>query len=327
MMTDCKQNSKIGVYLLSLFAILFWGMSYIWSDSLLSMGIPVEYVVFVRIAIAAVFLLFWNIARRKSLRIHRWDVPKFLLVAMFEPLIYFVTETYGIQLTESPTYSSLIIALGPIFSVLVGVLAFREKITIVNIFGILVCLGRRSLLDGIPAAGHSGPLGSRQCLRDQNPEHKVRSCGNRYVPVPYRFRVSSAPLCPPRACGFRRFALSQQESVETDPLSCDSLLRSGFLIVGKYDQASRRGKVEHIHVHDSGSDGIGGLASRQRTSQRQAMDRHHPCHFRRRPVPAQCACRLIQMQEEVLTDVLKSFFLSRRPSFLPDRRPLSFPSA
>ena len=141
MMTDCKQNSKIGVYLLSLFAILFWGMSYIWSDSLLSMGIPVEYVVFVRIAIAAVFLLFWNIARRKSLRIHRRDVPKFLLVAMFEPLIYFVTETYGIQLTESPTYSSLIIAVGPIFSVLVGVLAFREKITIVNIFGILVCLG------------------------------------------------------------------------------------------------------------------------------------------------------------------------------------------
>lgn len=107
MMTDCKQNSKIGVYLLSLFAILFWGMSYIWSDSLLSMGIPVEYVVFVRIAIAAVFLLFWNIARRKSLRIHRWDVPKFLLVAMFEPLIYFVTETYGIQLTDlRPTVPS-----------------------------------------------------------------------------------------------------------------------------------------------------------------------------------------------------------------------------
>ena len=80
MMTDCKQNSKIGVYLLSLFAILFWGMSYIWSDSLLSMGIPVEYVVFVRIAIAAVFLFFWNIARGKSLRIDRRDVPKFLLV-------------------------------------------------------------------------------------------------------------------------------------------------------------------------------------------------------------------------------------------------------
>lgn len=94
--------------MLSLLAILFWGMSYIWSDSLLSKGIPVEYVVFVRIAIASVFLLVLNLVTGKNLRIERRDIPKFLLVSLFEPLIYFVTETYGIQLTESPTYLSLI---------------------------------------------------------------------------------------------------------------------------------------------------------------------------------------------------------------------------
>ncbi len=311
MMTDCKQNSKIGVYLLSLFAILFWGMSYIWSDSLLSMGIPVEYVVFVRIAIAAVFLFFWNIARGKSLRIHRRDVPKFLLVAMFEPLIYFVTETYGIQLTESPTYSSLIIALGPIFSVLVGVLAFREKITIVNIFGILVCLGGIVLVTMVSnSVGEAFWMGFLllviAVLSEVGNASVTKILSTRYDPaviVMYQFLIGSVYLLP----------LFVHRGLV------------GFDASGKYDQASRRGEVEHIHVHDSGSDGIGGLASRQRTSQRQAMDRHHPCHFRRRPVPAQCACRLIQMQEEVLTDFLKSVFLSRRPSFLPDRRPLSFP--
>ncbi|MGN1232043.1 MAG: DMT family transporter [Candidatus Cryptobacteroides sp.] len=127
--------------MLSLLAILFWGMSYIWSGSLLSKGIPVEYVVFVRISIAAVFLLILNLLAGKSIRIQKRDIPKFLLVSLFEPLIYFVTETYGIQLTESPTYSSLIIASGPVLSVFVGVLAFKEKVNIVNIFGILVCLG------------------------------------------------------------------------------------------------------------------------------------------------------------------------------------------
>lgn len=148
-MINCNSNSKIGVYLLSLFAIFFWGMSYIWSDSLLSRGIPVEYVVFVRIAIASLFLLVLNLLTGKSLRIHRRDFPKFLLVSLFEPLIYFVTETYGIQLTESPTYSSLIIASGPVFSVLVGVLAFKEKLSALNIVGIFVCIGGIALVTAV----------------------------------------------------------------------------------------------------------------------------------------------------------------------------------
>lgn len=47
----------VSVYILSLVAILLWGMSYLWSDSLLSHGIPVEYIVFVRILIAGLVLL------------------------------------------------------------------------------------------------------------------------------------------------------------------------------------------------------------------------------------------------------------------------------
>ncbi|MGM9739282.1 MAG: DMT family transporter [Candidatus Cryptobacteroides sp.] len=135
--------------MLSLLAIVFWGMSYIWSGSLLSKGIPVEYVVFVRIAIASIFLLVLNLFSGKNLRIQRRDLPKFLLVSLFEPLIYFVTETYGIQLTESPTYSSLIIASGPVFSVLVGVLAFKEKLTSLNIVGIFVCIGGIALVTAV----------------------------------------------------------------------------------------------------------------------------------------------------------------------------------
>ena len=59
---------------------------------------------------------------------------------MFEPFIYFVCETYGIHLTKSPTYSSLIIATTPIFSVVAGVLFFKEKVNFINILGIIICL-------------------------------------------------------------------------------------------------------------------------------------------------------------------------------------------
>ena len=68
------------------------------------------------------------------------DLPKFLLLSLFEPFIYFVAETYGIKYTESPTISALIIASTPIFSVIVGVLIFKERFSLMNMFGILICL-------------------------------------------------------------------------------------------------------------------------------------------------------------------------------------------
>lgn len=130
-----------GVYALSLVAICLWGMSYLWSDTVLGLGIPVEYLVFVRILVATLTLLVINIVLGKDIRLRKEDVKFFLLLAMFEPFIYFVCETYGIKLTESPTYSAMIVASGPIFSVIVGMLVFKEKFGIVNMLGIAICLG------------------------------------------------------------------------------------------------------------------------------------------------------------------------------------------
>lgn len=130
-----------GVYALSLLSILLWGLSYLWSDSLLSKGIPVEYIVFVRIFIAGLVLLVVNLLIGNNLKMKKQDLPKFLLLALFEPFIYFVAETYGIRFTESPTISALLIAASPIFSVAVGVVIFKEKFTFFNMLGILICLG------------------------------------------------------------------------------------------------------------------------------------------------------------------------------------------
>lgn len=134
-------RSKSIVYLLSSIAIFLWGMSYIWSSKLVQLGIPIEFFVFVRIFAAGLLLLGFNLISGQDIRIRKKDLGKFLLLAMFEPLIYFVFETYGIKLTESPTYSSLVIATTPIVSVVAGVVFFNERVNFLNIFGILVCLG------------------------------------------------------------------------------------------------------------------------------------------------------------------------------------------
>ena len=119
---------KAYLYLVSILAITLWGISYI---------------------------LLLNIATGQMQRIHRKDLPKFLLLALFEPFVYFLAESYGIKLTGSPTLSSMVIATIPIFSVAAGFLFFRERINRVNMIGILMAIGGICLV--VMSRGKVGP--------------------------------------------------------------------------------------------------------------------------------------------------------------------------
>lgn len=128
------------IYLLSALAIILWGLSYVWSDQLIAADIPIFYFVPIRIWIAGVLLLIFNLLTGRFKPIARKDLWKFALLALFEPLIYFMCETYGIKETGSPTISAMIIASVPIFSVGAGMIFFREHMSFMNILGILVTL-------------------------------------------------------------------------------------------------------------------------------------------------------------------------------------------
>ncbi len=148
------QPSKMLVYIASTFAITLWGMSYIWTDQLIALGIPVFYFVFVRILLAGVILFLFNTAYGRIKRIQKKDLPKFLLLAFFEPFIYFICETYGLKETGSPTLSAMIIATIPIFSIGAGIFFFKEKISMLNITGIML-----SLVGIVMVAMSKGELG------------------------------------------------------------------------------------------------------------------------------------------------------------------------
>ena len=146
---------KAYIYMVSILAITLWGISYIWTDRLIQLGIPVFYFVFVRIFVAGLCLLLLNTVTRQMQRIHRKDLPKFMLLALFEPFIYFLAESYGIKLTGSPTLSSMVIATIPIFSVAAGFLFFRERINWVNAIGIVLAIGGICLV--VMSHGKVGP--------------------------------------------------------------------------------------------------------------------------------------------------------------------------
>lgn len=134
------QSNKILVYIVSMCAVSLWGASYIWTDQLLALGIPIFYFVFIRILLAGFVLFLFNAASGKMVKIQRKDLPKFVLLALCEPFIYFICETAGIQQTGSPTLSAMIIATIPIFSIGAGIIFFKEKINPVNVVGILLSL-------------------------------------------------------------------------------------------------------------------------------------------------------------------------------------------
>ena len=139
-MSPKVQPNKVLVYIASMFAITLWGMSYIWTDKLIAQNIPIFYFVFVRILLAGIVLFLFNTAYARIKRIQRQDLGKFLLLAFFEPFIYFICETFGLKLTGSPTLSAMVIATIPIFSIGAGMVFFKEKVNFINVIGILFTL-------------------------------------------------------------------------------------------------------------------------------------------------------------------------------------------
>ena len=81
-----------------------------------------------------------NKIARYDMRIRRKDWLKYLLLALCMPLVYFICETYGLQLTQSPTITSLIIATNPLFAMGAGMLIFKEHFSRLNILGVFVTL-------------------------------------------------------------------------------------------------------------------------------------------------------------------------------------------
>ena len=127
-------------YLAAMLTVALWAMSYIWADRLLELHIPVEFFVPVRILAAGILLLVINLLTGQSIRMRGKDALKFILLALCMPFVYFVAETYGLQFTQSPTITSLVIATNPLFAMAAGMLIFKESFKGVNIIGVFITL-------------------------------------------------------------------------------------------------------------------------------------------------------------------------------------------
>ncbi|MEI6683076.1 MAG: DMT family transporter [Bacteroidota bacterium] len=124
------------VYFYAVTAMLFWGMSFIWSSVLLKYYEPVT-IIFVRLVISSALLFtFFHLSGQKA-RVKKKDYLLIFLSALFNPFLYFLGENYGLKYS-TPTISAVIIAMIPVFSPVIAYLSFREKLTPINFVGIAV---------------------------------------------------------------------------------------------------------------------------------------------------------------------------------------------
>ncbi len=133
--SEMTKNGKIKVYTAMFFAVLFWGFSFVWSKQVLAVYKPVT-LIFFRLNLSVFFLFLFGILFHKIQKIKKEDRIKIIIIAFFEPFIYFLGENFGLTRVSS-TVASVIISTIPLFSLIAAYFFSKEKMTFTNIIGIL----------------------------------------------------------------------------------------------------------------------------------------------------------------------------------------------
>jgi drug/metabolite transporter (DMT)-like permease len=138
-------TSKTVRYLLILLAIIFWGTSFVATKTVLQEINPVT-IIILRLVFASVLLTIIALSTKKkfsiNLKSHGW-IFILALVAVFHLWI----QVTGLQYTTASN-TGWIIGTAPIFMAILGFAFYKERITPLQLAGILVALAGLLLLIG-----------------------------------------------------------------------------------------------------------------------------------------------------------------------------------
>jgi len=124
------------VYFALVMAMVFWSLSFVWIKEVYVAYGPLT-TVFFRLIIASVLMIGYGWISRKLVKIQREDYRAFLLLAFFEPFLYFMGESFGLKYVSS-TMGAIIIATIPLFSPLAASHFHSEKLSLRTLWGIIL---------------------------------------------------------------------------------------------------------------------------------------------------------------------------------------------
>lgn len=122
-------------------AMIIWAGSGIATKTALLTFSPLTLIVLRFTASVLLMLVIGLIIKKGELhlvRIQKSDIPVFLLCGFFQPVLYFIFETFTYKTLASPTVAEALLSTNPLIAPLFAFAFLRERITWNNVVGILV---------------------------------------------------------------------------------------------------------------------------------------------------------------------------------------------
>jgi drug/metabolite transporter (DMT)-like permease len=116
--------------------MIFWAISFIWFKIANKTFQPIT-IVFLRLLFSVILLTLYLFLAKGFMKIRKGDLKLFLMLALFEPFLYFLGESFGLTYV-SATVCSVMISIIPVFATLGAWLIFKEKLRMINYAGIII---------------------------------------------------------------------------------------------------------------------------------------------------------------------------------------------
>jgi drug/metabolite transporter (DMT)-like permease len=136
--------------------MIFWGFTFVAFKLAYESFEPIS-IIFFRLLVANIFLFGFAFTFKKLNRIKRKDLKWFVLMAILEPCLYFLGEAFGLTLVSS-TVGAVIISTIPLFVPYAAFLVFKERLTPMNIVGLVISFSGVLMVLLVNSGGMQAPL-------------------------------------------------------------------------------------------------------------------------------------------------------------------------
>ncbi len=130
------KSARAAAYVSVTLAMILWGFTFV-LYKYANLSFRPTSIVFLRLFVSIFFLFGFAFLFRRLNRIRKKDQKWFILMALFEPFLYFLGEANGMTMV-TPTVGAVIISTIPLIVPFGASLMFREKLTRFNIVGLVV---------------------------------------------------------------------------------------------------------------------------------------------------------------------------------------------
>lgn len=147
---------KYKVYIPILIAVICWALSFVWVKQAYESFSPISLVI-ARLIGASIVMGIIGFAFNKIQPIKAHHFKMFALLAFFEPFLYFMGESFGLEIVSS-SIGAVFISTIPLFTPFISAVMTKEKVSAGNIIGTLISLSGICVMVFESGGGINAPI-------------------------------------------------------------------------------------------------------------------------------------------------------------------------